>query len=372
MSCWLSIRRRAGSASPNCAAISPRSPTTLTDLLAQYTTIERDGFLDEPALRPVDEPSLTGQTIGNYTLDRLLGEGGMGAVWLAHRSDGRFESQVAVKLLNPALLGPGGVERFRREGRALGRLTHPNIAHLLDAGVTPAGQPYLVLEYVDGETIHHWCDSHDLDVDARVRLLLDVLAAVAHAHAKLILHRDLKPSNILVTANGQVKLVDFGIAKLLDDATELAPSAELTQLAGHAFTPDYAAPEQVQAGEVTSATDVYALGVLLYVLLTGEHPTSGDAHTPLDRLRAIVDTEPTRPSDAAGSTGCEHGSREVAAACARAAWRPRQHRAQGAQEAARRALSDGRGVRRRPAALPERRARQCPRRFIRRTVRGSS
>ena len=196
----------------------------ITDLLAQYTTIERDGFLDEPALRPVDEPSLTGQAIGNYTLDRLLGEGGMGAVWLAHRSDGRFESQVAVKLLNPALLGPGGVERFRREGRALGRLTHPNIAHLLDAGVTAAGQPYLVLEYVDGETIHHWCDSHDLDVDARVRLLLDVLAAVAHAHAKLILHRDLKPSNILVTANGQVKLVDFGIAKLLDDATELAPS----------------------------------------------------------------------------------------------------------------------------------------------------
>jgi eukaryotic-like serine/threonine-protein kinase len=279
----------------------PALADELTDLLAQYATIERDGFLDDPLPRPVDEPSLTGQTIGNYTLDRLLGEGGMGAVWLAHRSDGRFESQVAVKLLNPALLGPGGVERFRREGRALGRLTHPNIAHLLDAGVTPAGQPYLVLEYVDGETIDHWCDSHDLDVDARVRLLLDVLAAVAHAHAKLILHRDLKPSNILVTADGQVKLVDFGIAKLLDDAAELAPSAELTQLAGHAFTPDYAAPEQVQAEEVTSATDVYALGVLLYVLLAGEHPTMGAAHTPLDRLRAIVDTEPMRPSDAAGS-----------------------------------------------------------------------
>ena len=332
----------------------PALADDITDLLAQYTTIERDGFLDDPPLRPVEEPSLTGQTIGSYTLDRLLGEGGMGAVWLAHRSDGRFESQVAVKLLNPALLGPGGIERFRREGRALGRLTHPNIAHLLDAGVTQTGQPYLVLEYVDGETIHHWCDSHDLDVDARVRLFLDVLAAVAHAHAKLILHRDLKPSNILVTKDGQVKLVDFGIAKLLDDAAELAPTAELTQLAGHAFTPDYAAPGQVQAGEVTSATDVYALGVLLYVLLTGEHRPRWRTHTPLDRMRAIVDTEPVRPSDAADH-GREHGSRWVAAARANVAWRPRQHRAQGAQEAARRALSDGRGVRRRPAALPERR-----------------
>lgn len=289
----------------------------LTGLLAQYTTIEREGFLDDAPPRPVDEPSLAGQAIGNYTLDRLLGEGGMGAVWLAHRSDGRFESSVAVKLLNPALLGPGGVERFRREGRALGRLTHPNIARLLDAGVTPTGQPYLVLEYVDGETIHHWCEAHGLDVEARVRLLLDVLAAVAHAHAKLILHRDLKPSNILVTADGQVKLVDFGIAKLLDDGTEPASTTELTRLAGHAFTPDYAAPEQVQAGEVTSATDVYALGVLLYVLLTGEHPTMGDAHTPLDRLRAIVDTEPVRPSDAVGA-GLANRARGVSPQRARA------------------------------------------------------
>jgi serine/threonine protein kinase len=273
----------------------------LSDLLAQYTTIERDGFLEGPLLRAVAEPTLEGQIVGSYTVDRLLGQGGMGAVWLAHRSDGRYEARVAIKLLNAALLGPGGVERFRREGRALGRLAHPNIARLIDAGVTQAGQPYLVIEYIEGETINRWCETRALDVTARVRLFLDVLAAVAHAHANLILHRDLKPSNILVTPDGQVKLVDFGIAKLLDDDTEGAPGPKLTQMAGHAFTPEYAAPEQVQGGEVTSATDVYALGVLLYVLLTGRHPTVGEETTPLDRLRAIVDTDPARPSDAGRS-----------------------------------------------------------------------
>jgi serine/threonine-protein kinase len=272
----------------------------LVDLMAQYTAIERDGFLEVPLPRPAST-TLEGQAVGNYTLDRLLGEGGMGTVWLAHRSDGRYDARVAFKLINPALLGPGGVERFRREGRALGRLAHPNIARLLDAGVTQAGQPYLVLEYIEGETITRWSDSQSLDVEARVRLFLDVLAAVAHAHAKLILHRDLKPSNILVTSDGQVKLVDFGIAKLLDDDGDSAQQSGLTQLAGQAFTPDYAAPEQVQGGEVTAATDVYALGVLLYVLLTGHHPTLGDEHTPLDRMRALVDTEPTRPSDAGWS-----------------------------------------------------------------------
>jgi serine/threonine protein kinase len=224
----------------------------------------------------------------------------MGTVWLAHRSDGRYEARVAVKLLNLAFLGPGGIERFRREGDALGRLTHPNIARLIDAGVTQVGQPYLVLDYVEGETISRWCESRALDLKARVRLFQDVLAAVAHAHSKLILHRDLKPSNILVTSEGQVKLVDFGIAKLLDDGAP-APIPSLTQMAGQAFTPEYAAPEQLQGGEVTSATDVYALGVLLYVLLTGQHPLVADQHTPLERMRAIVDTDPARPSQASRS-----------------------------------------------------------------------
>ena len=270
----------------------------LTDLLAQHSEMEREGFLEHPLLRPMPEPGLQGQVVGSYTLDSLLGQGGMGAVWLAHRSDGRYDARVAVKLLNPALLGPGGIERFRREGQALGRLTHPNIARLLDAGVTQSGQPYLVLEYVEGETITKWCDVRQLGLTARLRLFLDVLAPVAHAHAKFILHRDLKPSNILVTVEGQVKLVDFGIAKLLDEGTDATPMADLTRLGAHAFTPEYAAPEQVQGGEVSSATDVYALGALLYVLLTGRRPTVGAEHTPLERMRAIVDNEPIRPSEA--------------------------------------------------------------------------
>ncbi len=269
----------------------------LDDLLAQYAEMEREGFLEDPVVRPVQEPGLQGQVVGSYTLDSLLGQGGMGAVWLAHRSDGRYEARVAVKFLNPALLGPGGIERFRREGQALGRLTHPNIARLIDAGVTQAGQPYLVIEYVEGESIAKWCDSRNLDVPARVRLFLDVLAAVTHAHSKFILHRDLKPSNILVTADGQVKLLDFGIAKLLDDGSDATPMADLTRVGAYAFTPEYAAPEQVQGGEVASATDVYALGALLYVLLTGRHPTVGAGKTPLERMRALADTEPVRPSE---------------------------------------------------------------------------
>jgi tetratricopeptide (TPR) repeat protein len=272
----------------------------LAGLLGQFAAIEREHFLEGGLLRPVTEPSLAGQAIGSYTLDRLLGEGGMGAVWLAHRSDGLYEARVAIKLLNPALLGPGGTERFRREGRALGRLAHPNIARLLDAGATGGGQPYLVLEFVEGESITAWCDARALDTPARVRLFRAVLDAVTHAHAKLILHRDLKPSNILVTHEGQVKLVDFGIAKLLDDGVDVAARPGLTQVAGQAFTPDYAAPEQVQGGEVTVATDVYSLGVLLYVLLTGRHPTAVADTSPLDRLRAIVDTDPVRPSTLRG------------------------------------------------------------------------
>ena len=280
----------------------------LEALLAQQAAVERDQFLENPVLRRTVAPTLEGQVVGSYTLERLLGQGGMGAVWLAHRNDGRYEARVAIKLLNAALLGPGGLERFQREGRALGRLTHPNIGRLVDAGVTQAGQPYLVLEYIEGEAISRWCDARGLDSAARVRLFMDVLAAVAHAHAKLILHRDLKPANILVTPEGQVKLVDFGVAKLLDDGAG-APASALTQLAGHAFTPEYAAPEQVLGGEVTSATDVYALGVLLYVLLTGRHPTLDEDTAPLARLRAIVDTDPARPSDARGGERAPDGRR---------------------------------------------------------------
>ena len=279
---------------------------TLAALLDRQGRVDRERFLDGNALGP-SGASLAGQAIGAYTLERPLGAGGMGSVWLARRSDGRFEGQVAVKLLNLALLTRGGAERFAREGSLLARLTHPNIARLLDAGVTGGHQPYLVLEYVEGEPIDRWCAARALGVEARVRLLLDVMAAVAHAHSKLVLHRDLKPANILVTRDGQVKLLDFGIAKLLDDEAQAAPATELTQQAGRAFTPDFAAPEQVEGGEVTTATDVYALGVLLYLLLAGAHPTTKPTDTPVERLRSVVETEPRRVSEVAALDGARAG-----------------------------------------------------------------
>ncbi len=281
----------------------------LEALLERDAALHGERFLEQPAAESLREspPPLTGpamldfsgETLGPYQLERELGQGGMGAVWLARRADGRFEGQVAVKFLKSGLFGKGDSGRFEREGQILARLSHPHIARLLDAGVHHGHQPYLVLEYVDGLPIDRYCQVNGLDVESRIKLFLDVLSAVAHAHQRLILHRDLKPSNILVTHDGQVKLLDFGIAKLLDDATQPAVATELTQRAGSAFTPQYAAPEQVQQADVTTATDVYALGVLLYQLLGGRHPTADDTQTHLDRLRAVVELVPKRLSDVA-------------------------------------------------------------------------
>jgi tetratricopeptide (TPR) repeat protein len=221
----------------------------------------------------------------------------MGSVWLAERSDGRFERRVAVKFLRFSVASYGGAERFKREGMILGQLSHPHIAELIDAGATPNGDPYLVLEHVEGEHIDRYCDDRSLGLNARVRLFLDVLSAVAHAHANLIVHRDLKPSNVLVRNDAEVKLLDFGIAKLLAQDGNSAAATLLTQQQGGALTPQFAAPEQVTGGAVTTATDVYALGVLLYLLLTGEHPAGQGQHTPADLVKAIVDAEPPRASD---------------------------------------------------------------------------
>ncbi|WP_457349590.1 protein kinase domain-containing protein [Roseateles sp. P5_D6] len=287
----------------------------LRRMLARAEELQQQGFLSEPVVAQWQEalasvpddtppPDLAGQAIGPYLLERQLGQGGMGTVWLARRADGRFEGQVAVKFLMAGLFGRGDAGRFAREGEILARLSHPHIARLLDAGLHQSQQPYLVLEYVDGQPIDLYCRQQQLDVEGRVRLFLDVLGAVAHAHARLILHRDLKPSNILVTREGDVKLLDFGIAKLLADATQAeqgAAATELTQRAGSAFTPQFAAPEQVQQSDVTTATDVYALGVLLYLLLGGHHPTADDTQTQLDRLKAVVEHVPRRLSDVAAS-----------------------------------------------------------------------
>ncbi len=286
------------------AAQDPVLASELRGLLQQEETVGAPGLLDQPvaeALRMAPPPAsieVAGQAIGPYRLERELGQGGMGSVWTAQRADGRFEGRVAVKFLKAGLFAAGDAGRFAREGQILARLAHPHIARLLDAGVE-RGQPYLVLEFVDGQPLDAWCREQGLGIEARVRLFLDVLAAVGHAHTRLILHRDLKPSNILVTRDGEVKLLDFGIAKLLDDAGQGGASTELTQLAGHAYTPQYAAPEQVQQTEVTTATDVYALGVLLYQLLGGGHPTAAETQMRLDLLKAVVEQVPRRLSEAA-------------------------------------------------------------------------
>lgn len=278
-------------------AENPVLATDLQTLLQEHGALGDEKFLETGGSSLPSYAPATGQTIGAYTLESPIGHGGMGTVWMARRSDGRFEGRAAIKFLNVALLGGGGEKRFRREGSFLARLAHPNIAHLIDAGVSTGGQPYLVLEYVEGHHIDVYCRERALDIDARIRLFLDVTAAVAHAHANLIVHRDIKPSNVLVTAQGQVKLLDFGIAKLLeDDATENAATA-LTGEGGRALTLAYAAPEQVTGTPVTTGTDVYALGVLLYLLATDKHPAESALQSPADLMKAIVDTEPLRPSE---------------------------------------------------------------------------
>ena len=254
-------------------------------------------FSSSPDPSPTNLESLAGQVVGAYRILSPIGHGGMGSVWLAERADGRFERRAAVKFLSVALVGYGE-ERFKREGAILGRLSHPNIAELLDAGLSVTGQAYLVLEYVDGEPINDYSDRHKLDVPARIRLFLQVLAAVAHAHANLIVHRDIKPSNVLVSHDGHVKLLDFGIAKLIEEgAPGDATATLLTREGGAGLTLEYAAPEQVTGAAVTTSTDVYSLGVLLYVLLSGQHPAGAGIHSPVELLKSIVDVEPRRLSD---------------------------------------------------------------------------
>jgi serine/threonine protein kinase len=280
----------------------PDLANLLQELLEEQHALANEQFLERSPIADTTESSLPGQKIGAYTLISLIGRGGMGNVWLAERSDGRFERRVAIKFLNFSVAATGGAQRFKREGKILGQLTHQHIAELIDAGVTGSGEPYLVLENVEGEHIDEFCDHHRLEVEARIGLFLDVLSAVAHAHANLVVHRDLKPSNVLVRKDGQVKLLDFGIAKLLAEGADAAEMTQLTVEGGGALTPQFAAPEQVTGGAVTTATDVYALGVLLYLLLTGRHPAGAGTHSAAELVKAIVETEPPRASQAVAST----------------------------------------------------------------------
>src|ERR1700678_786616 len=279
----------------------PEIAESLRQLLEEHRALSDEQFLESlPAWVPSDL-SRCGQQIGVYRLVSFIGQGGMGSVWMAERNDDRFDRRVALKFLPLGMTAGVGAERFRREGKILGQLTHPHIAELMDAGVSPNGEPYLVLEYVEGQRIDQYCDKNKLDVDARIRLFLDVLSAVGHAHSNLIVHRDIKPSNVLVRNDGEIKLLDFGIAKFLAEE----PNSAATLLTGDgraAMTPQYAAPEQAVGQKITTATDVYALGVLLYLLLTGQHPAGEKLHSTVDLIKSIVEFEPVPPSSLASST----------------------------------------------------------------------
>ncbi len=254
---------------------------------------------------------LAGRRIGPYLLLSELGRGGMGSVWLAQRSDGQYEAKVAVKMLAAAWHGEEGQARFRHEGTLLARLDHPNIARLLDAGITDLGESYLVLEYVEGERLDHYCHAAGLGLVARIELFLKVLDAVAHAHRNLIIHRDIKPANVLVTAAGQPKLLDFGIGQLVqEDQTWLTRT-------GHAMlTPECAAPEQLLGDPVTTATDIYALGLLLYVLLTGRHPYGTCTASPAELIQRVTTGAMPLPSSVANTApqDASPGLREYAEA----------------------------------------------------------
>ena len=244
-----------------------------------------------------DPEDLLDTRIGPYRLKRLIGRGGMGDVYLAERDDEQYRQEVALKLVRPGFHTAEIVTRFRTERQILARLVHPNIAQLLDGGMTDDGRPYLVMQYIEGVSITQYCDAHRLSVEERLRLFRTVCPAVQVAHRNLVVHRDLKPSNILVTEEGQVKLLDFGIAKLLDPEA-VGVSVAQTRSEVRVMTPEYAAPEQVRGEAVTTATDVYALGVLLYELLTGHRPyrVSGRLQAEIERI--ICEEEPTRPSTA--------------------------------------------------------------------------
>ena len=265
---------------------------------------EQAGRVEPTGLQPADR-------VGPYELIRLLGAGGMAEVWLAKRADGAFNREVALKLPSMTRVRRDLEQRFIRERDILASLEHPHIARLYDAGIDPQGLPYLSMEYVQGELLTHWCDAQRLDIRGRLRLFLQVLEAVQYAHERQVIHRDLKPSNILVTKTGQARLLDFGVATLLDDG-EVAASTPLTTVYGHVLTPIYASPELIRGDPITTKSDIYSLGVVLFELLTGDRPyrfNAGASRAIIEN--AIAAAEVRKPStqivqEAWGARGVTH------------------------------------------------------------------
>ena len=238
-----------------------------------------------------------GRTVGAYHIRERIAEGGMGAVFLADRTDAEFEQTVAIKVMSARQVQRGAVDQFRAERQILASLAHPYIAQMFDGGTTEENVPYLVMEFIDGEPVDRFCDAENLSLEDRLALFIKVCEAVEFAHRNLIVHRDIKPHNILVTADGTPKLLDFGIAKLLD-ASSLELEGELTQAGLRALTPEYASPEQITGERITTGSDIYSLGVLLYRLLSGRLPYDVANTNPADMQHAIVHTDPPRPSKA--------------------------------------------------------------------------
>lgn len=279
------------------AGDDPELVTEVQSLLEWHDRDEPFAELCADVFAPERGARRSGERIGAYRIEELIGAGGMGDVYRAARDDAEYHAEVAIKIMRGDVCNPLAEQRFRTERQILAALDHPNIACLFDGGTTPSGMPYVVMELVAGESIDAYCEARKLSTRERVKLFLQVCGAVAYAHQRLVVHRDLKPNNILVTEDGSVKLLDFGIAKLLESDSPTLPRAEHTVTHLRVMTLDCASPEQVSGGTVTTVSDVYSLGVVLYWLLTGQSPYGRRGANEAQRVAEILgDTVPTRPS----------------------------------------------------------------------------
>ena len=254
--------------------------------------------IDEQA-EQLDQEDLTGRQIGAYRLVNEIGRGGMGAVFLAERADGEFSQNVAIKLIKRGMDSDFIIRRFRHERQILASFEHPFIARLLDGGSTPEGIPYFVMEFIEGETLYDYCDKKRLGLAERLKIFQKICSALDYAHERQIIHRDIKPSNILINRFGSPKLLDFGIAKVLDPNLiheSVNPTASVMRM----MTPDYASPEQIQGTDITPSSDIYSLGVLLYELLTGHRPYNFAGRALHEVSRVICEVSPSQPSRVLG------------------------------------------------------------------------
>lgn len=259
---------------------------------------ESEGFIETPAFSVnsvLGQPAtMTGRQFGNYRIIREIGHGGMGAVYLARRSDGEFEQEVALKIVRQSVAESQMIERFRRERQILASLNHPNIARLLDGSVSSEGEPFIAMEYVEGVTLLEFATANNLEIKDRLRLFLKVCSALSYAHRNLVVHRDIKPGNILVDRDGEPKLLDFGLAKLVDES--FAADQTRPQTVIRAMTPAYASPEQLRGEQITTASDVYSLGVVFYELLSGTRPFQFEGKNLDEIIRTVAATDPSAPS----------------------------------------------------------------------------